>query len=85
MDIGFAGLNQCYASSSNLLLHMRLTICRLCAALTVELLLNFFLDNIPAFFCVRHNALGAVLHSCGKSGIDTRAIKEEEWTVAKKA
>jgi len=64
---------------------MGLTIYRLCADLTVELLLNFLLYNIPAFFCVRNNALGAVLHACGKSGIDTRAIEEEEWAIAEKA
>ena len=58
MDIGFAGSQyfDTFIKSRRKLFYM------LCTALTVELLLHFFLDNIPAFFCVRNDALGTVLH-----------------------
>jgi hypothetical protein len=53
--------------------------------LTIELFLHLFLDDVPAFFCMRHNAGGAVLHARGKSRIVARAVEEKEWTVAEKA
>jgi hypothetical protein len=49
---------------------------------TVELLPDFFLNDVPSLPCVRQDTLRAVLHLRGQGGIIARTVEEKEGAVA---
>ena len=53
--------------------------------LAIQLLLHLLLDDVPAFLCMGHDALGTVLHAGWQGGIVARAVEQEEGAVAEEA
>jgi hypothetical protein len=48
----------------------------------VQLLLEFFLDHLPAFFCMGDDALGAVLEAARQDAEVAGTAKQKERAVA---